>query len=50
MAYVVYNVDGNEDLLVNLEMTKSEVVVAQELDEESASLKKSKEDKEVSQV
>ena len=50
MAYVVQNVDGNEDLLVNLEMTKSEVVVAQELDEEGASLRKSKEDKKVSQV
>ena len=50
MAYVVQNVDGNEDLLVNLEMTKSEVVVAQELDEEGVSLRKFKEDKKVSQV
>ena len=51
MAYVVHNVDGNEDLLANLDTTKSEVVIAQKLAEEGANLlKKSEEEKEVSQA
>ena len=37
-AYVVHNVDGIENLLANLEMAKSEVVVVQELAEEDVAL------------
>ena len=43
--------DGNEDLLANLETTKSEIVAAQELAEEGASLlRKVEEEKEASQA
>lgn len=37
-AYVARNMDGNEDLLANLEIAKSEAVVAQELAKEGVGL------------
>ena len=50
-AYVVHNVDGNEDLLANLETAKSEAIAAQELVEEGVSLlKKAEEGNETSQA
>ena len=50
-AYVVHNVDGNEDLLANLETAKSEAIAAQELVEEGVSLlKKAEEGNEASQA
>lgn len=50
-AYVVHNVDENEDFLANLETAKSEAVATQELVEEGVSLlKKVEEGSEVSQA
>ena len=50
-AYVAHNMDGNEDLFANLEMTKNEVIAARKLAEEGVGpLRKAKEEKDVAQV
>ena len=50
-AYVAHNMDGNEDLFANLEMTKNEVIAARKLAEEGVGpLRKTKEEKDVAQV
>ena len=50
-AYVAHNMDGNEDFLASLEMTKSEVTVARKLAEEGVSLlKKAEKENEVVQA
>lgn len=50
-AYVPHNVDGNEDLLANLETVKSEVAAAQELAQEDVGLlRKVEEEKKASQA
>lgn len=50
-AYVAHNMDRNEDLLANLEMTKNEAVVVQNLFEEGIGLlRKADEKKNVSQA
>lgn len=47
-AYVAHNMDENEDLLSNLETTKSKAVAARKLDKERAGiLRKVEEEKEV---
>ena len=49
-AYVAHNMDGNEDLLANLETTKNEVVATRKLVEERVGpLRKTKEEKDVAQ-
>ena len=51
MAQVAHNVDENEDILANLETTKSEAAAAQKLAEEGVGLlKKIEEEKETSQA
>ena len=49
-AYVAYNMDGNEDLLTNLEMMKSEVDATQELAKEGVDLLRKAKEEEVSQA
>ena len=51
-AYIVHNMDGNEEILANLGTTMSEVVAARKLVEKSVSLlrKDKEENKEASQV
>lgn len=50
-AYIAYNMDGNEELQVGLETTRSEATVARKLAEEGAYLlMKANEEKKVSQA
>lgn len=50
-AYIVHNMDGNEELQAGLETTRSEAIVARKLAEKGAyPLRKAHEKKKVSQV
>lgn len=50
-AYIAHNIDGNEELLADLEKAKSEVAAAQKLAEECISqLRKAEKENETSQA